>query len=152
MILTVLAIATVGYTVYYVDSIASDDTSVTRLYTAENMGTTNAWNVNFMPVECQLSDFSYHQPSADEGLEYGNYVKKGTTVTVDLVNTTEQTRYFEIPLTGYKGYAIKATGSDAEQPYITQDRGAHGDLRIAVPPNYSGTITVSYQDLALFLK
>lgn len=149
IIISVLAVAVAGGAVYYGNSIAFDSSAV-RLYTAENIGTANVWNINFMPLECDLSEFYYHQPTAGRGVEYGDYVKRGTTVTMYLENKTQEPSYLEIPLTGYKGYGISASAGDGGMPYITEDRGAHGDIRIAVPGNYSGRITVSYRGGVLF--
>jgi hypothetical protein len=149
MLTVFLSVLLVGSTLYHVNSI-SFDSSPARLYTAENMGTTNTWNVNFMPEECTLADFYYHQPVADEGLTYSDYEKNGTTITLNLDNTTKQLLYLEVPLTAYKGYGIRTDAADGELPYITEERGAHGDIRIAVPAHYQGTLTISYQGFALF--
>lgn len=144
----VLALLVVGSMVYQVNSIAFDY-SATYLYTVENMGTINSANRFFMPVECSLDEFHYHQPVAEEGLEYTNYVAAGTEATLDLTNTGDETRYLEIPLTAYRGYALRG-GGDGEKPYLTETRGAHGDIRIAVPGNYEGSITVFYEGSFLF--
>lgn len=55
----------------------------------------------------------------------------------------------ELPLTGYRGYGVDGDGGD-QIPCITEERGAHGDLRIAVPAGYAGNITVSYKGFAIF--
>lgn len=139
----------IGSCLYHVNDIAFH-ADVTRLYTTENMGTTNIWNRNFMLAECDLPDLYYHEPTAENGLEYYNYVKKGTTIKLDLINTADRPLHLEIPLTGYKGYGIKHADTCSEAPYITENRGAHGDIRIAVPAKYSGTIEVAYYGLQVF--
>jgi hypothetical protein len=144
----VLFVILVGGALYHVNDIALNSSAI-RLYTAENMGTINTWNFNFMPEDCMLSDFYYHQPVADEGLTYYNYTKNGTTVTMELDNTTDGTLYLELPLTGYKGYELKSEMSD-DTPSITEERGAHGDIRIAVPAHYQGTITIAYGGIKIF--
>ena len=54
-----------------------------------------------------------------------------------------------MPLMGYKGYGIEAEGA-GELPYITEQRGNHGDLRIAVPTGYEGTIHIAYKGFLIF--
>ena len=64
-------------------------------------------------------------------------------------NTTGEERFIEIPLIGYMGYGLDCDGADTI-PYIAEQRGQHGDLRIAVPGGYQGNIRVSYQGLISF--
>ena len=144
-----LAFLTVGSGVYQVNSIAFDYAPV-YLYTAENMGTLHQASGFFLPVGCEVEEMHYHRPVPEEGLKYDEYTRSGTTMAMRLENSTEATRYLEVPVTGYYGYQVTAEDGGGDKPYIVPHRGAHGDLRIAVPAFYTGSILVSYKGDPLF--
>lgn len=138
--------------VYHVDSIAIESGAV-YLYNIENMGTLGVANGEYLLEETDLYDVSWHGPSAEEGLLWEEYEKRGTNVSIRVRNTSEETRFLELPLFGYKGYAVaeqEERQSGAAGPYIAEDRGAHGDLKLAVPAGYEGTLRISYEGLWLF--
>ena len=116
------------------------------------MGTVSVVSGEYLLTGTEVADLCYHEPAADNGLVWSGYEKEGTNVTVTLDNTTEDTCYIEIPLTGYKGYEVKSRDgvTDGEIPYISDKRGSHGDLRIAVPGKYQGTVEISYGGFLLF--
>ena len=114
------------------------------------MGTANVGGGEYVLSETKISELRYHKPVAEEGLLWADYEKEGTSVTVTLENRTQEVRYIEIPLTGYKGYGVTASGSEAGLPSVSGERGAHGDLRLEVPAQYQGTVKISYQGFALF--
>ena len=78
-----------------------------------------------------------------------DYEKKGTSVAIFLENTSAEVRYLELPLMGYKGYAIEEMGGGTP-PVIAQERGVHNDLRIQVPGGYQGEVHVFYQGFTVF--
>lgn len=123
-------------------------TDGTKLYTAENMGTISVIQGEYLLTYDSLFDFTYHDPVADEGLEWYDYEKNGTDITITLHNMRNKELFIELPIMGYKGYAIISDTDTA--PEISDERGAHGDIRIAVPAGYSGTINVSYRGFILF--
>ncbi|MCM1303783.1 MAG: hypothetical protein NC305_07890 [Lachnospiraceae bacterium] len=135
--------------VYHVDSIVCEMPPV-YLYNEDNMGTVNVGGREYMLSETEITKLRYHKPTAEEGLLWSDYEKVGTDVTIALENQTQEVRYIEIPLTGYRGYGIEASGAGEEVPFLSDERGAHGDLRLAVPARYQGTVRISYQGFALF--
>lgn len=144
------AIVSVGAAMFYVN-----DFAMTRgpsfLYNVENMGTLGVVNGEYLLEGTAAEDFYYHKPTAEDGLIYSDYEKNGTNVRMLLENITDETHFIEIPLTGYRGYEIRQEGEEAgDSPYITEERGSHGDLRIAVPGGYRGVVHISYQGFALF--
>ncbi len=145
----VLAVMTVFSAVYHMNYLVFEAEPM-FLWNEENMGTGNVSSGEYLLMETELSDLKYHGPLADEGLLWRDYEKTGTNVNVVLENTTEEVRYFEIPLTGYKGYAVVAQDTGRELPCIARERGAHGDLRLEVPAGYEGSVRVSYRGFAVF--
>ncbi len=131
-----------------------------RLYTAQNMGSASVVNGEYLlageqqgeaspaPIS-EVAGMGFHDPAADPGLVWTEYVKEGLEVRLFVENRTEEELYVELPLTGYRGYDME-TAPGTALPYITEERGAHGDLRIAVPAGYSGRIHVSYKGFAVF--
>lgn len=143
-----IAVIALWATLFHVNEISYDHGSL-RLYTAENMGNVSVVNGEYLLQGMDVSQMQYHDPVADEGLLWEDYDKKGLTINLHVENRTQQELYMELPLTGYRGYGLDADGETAV-PYITENRGAHGDLRIAVPSGYAGNIRVSYKGFVLF--
>ncbi|MCH5343527.1 MAG: hypothetical protein J1E64_05755 [Acetatifactor sp.] len=149
--LGVFMVIFVSLAVYHVNSIAYGAGAI-YLYTAENMGTINVGNAEYVPDGVPIYQMYYHDPVAEDGLTWSHYEKRGTNVKLTLENSTTETRYLEVPLIGYKGYAVAGLGSSGGQaePYITEETGTHGDLRIAVPAQYHGNVVISYEGHPLF--
>ncbi len=146
-IMCLLLILAAGSALYHVNDIAYNRSPI-WLYNAENMGTVSVVNGEYMLEGTAVGDYHYHGPIADEGLEWSEYDKNGTSIELSLKNTTNAETFAELPLIGYKGYALKGDGGVL--PYITEERGAHGDLRIAVPGGYEGSIEVYYKGFLSF--
>ena len=143
-----VAVAALWSALFHINDI-SYNMRPTRLYTAENMGSESVMNGEWLLAGMDPQEMGYHDPVVDEGLFWKDYVKEGLMVQLYIENPTEKELYVELPLTGYRGYGLEAdTGT--VQPYITQERGAHGDLRIAVPSGYAGNVEVSYKGFAIF--
>ena len=140
-IITLLLILATGSAIYHANDIANSDEPV-WLYTAENMGTMSVVNGEYLLEGSVLGEYCYHEPVAEEGLTWSNYNKQGTSIQIAVENSNSQTAYLELPLIGYKGYGLECS---TEGPYITEQRGAHGDLRIAIPAGYKGELAISYQ-------
>lgn len=138
-------------TVYHVNNIAYLSGPI-WLYSAENMGTTRVGNGEYLLEEVGefAYDMYYHDPVPQEGLTWMNYTKKGTNITITLENTSEGERSIEIPLMGYKGYIVNDSEQMDDIPYIAENPGTHGDLRIIVPAGYHGTISISYEGFGFF--
>ena len=141
-VLCVVGIVTVASSVYHGNSILVNYGPI-YLYEEENMGTHSVGNGEYVLEEAEIFDIHYHGPVAEEGVDWSQYEKQGTHISIKLNNTTEELRYVELPLMGYKGYKIKAQGTE-DIPYITEATGAHGDLRVAVPAGFKGKIEVFY--------
>jgi hypothetical protein len=145
----VIGCITIFSSVYHVNSIAYLNKAY-FVYNDMNFGTTGVGNGEYLLEGTTASDYYYHKPVADSGLEWSNYEKEGTTISISLNNTLNETAYLELPLIGYRGYSCKAEQEADEMPYIAEERGEHGDLRIAVPAGYQGSVNVSYTGFALF--
>ena len=148
----VAAVLAIGSVTYHVNDIAIKS-SATYLYDGVNMGTISVGNGEYLLEEVPIFALGmyYHDPVAEDGLRWSHYEKKGTDINLSLENTTAETRYLELPLMGYKGYAVNILRSEGQsEPYITEEVGNHGDLRIAVPAGYQGDIMVSYDGFPSF--
>lgn len=145
-----LGVLAAGSAVYHVDSIVFRVPPV-RLYNIENLGSECVVNGEYLLEGTDISEYHFHGPVAEDGLEWSNYHKNGVNISMELANTTDKVRYLELPLTGYKGYGLEtAEAAGEDSPEITGERGAHGDLRIAVPAGYQGSISISYVGFPIY--
>lgn len=128
---------------YQVSDIAFH-TRAAHIYSSENIGTKYVVNGEYLLTGSSIEDYHYHEPVADEHITYSDYEKNGSTIQMYVSNGSSETEYIEVPLIGYKGYVV------SEPLSIAEERGCNNDLRIAVPGNYSGTITISYKEPILF--
>lgn len=144
-----LLMLAIGSAIYHVNDIAYGDSPI-WLYNAENMGTVSVINGEYLLEGTQVDDYHYHAPIAEEELEWSDYQKDGTTIQLYVHNTADEDRFLELPLTGYKGYAVKSEKTEDRLPYISQERGAHGDLRVVVPGDYQGVIKIYYEGYMSF--
>lgn len=152
MAVGVAAVIGVVSAVYHVNDIVLQF-QPTYLYEAENMGTINIGNGEYLLEE--QPDFAigmyYHDPIPEGGLYWSDYEKLGTRVRVQLENMTAEVKYLEIPLTGYHGYAVTDLSTGRQDVLCVSEKvGEHGDLRIEVPPNYRGKIEISYEGFFFF--
>lgn len=144
-VLSAIMILSVGSALYHVNDISFEKLPV-WLYNAENLGTQHAVNGEYLLAGTHDGEFSYHEPkTADEELYWYAYQKNGTDIEITVENTAAVEAYLELPLIGYKGYMVDAEEMMGVSPYITQERGDHGDLRIAIPSGYSGTLKIAYK-------
>jgi hypothetical protein len=151
-----LSICAIASAAFHVNDIAFEKAPI-RLYTAENLGNIGIGNGEYLPREInwyEVGDlYTYHQPVTDEGLQYTDYQKEGTNITMHVENTHDTQQYMEVALIGYPGYGISSYSDDAsaaDQPYIATQNGTHEDLRIAIPANWSGTIRIRFKGFILF--
>ncbi len=136
--------------VYHVNSIAFQAPAA-YLYAAEGMGTIQVGNGEYLLEETALEQLRYHGPAAEEGLQWSGYEKQGTTVWVSLKNTAEEMRRLEVPLTGYRGYAVTADPDRGDPvPRVSEQVGEHGDLILEVPAGYQGDIRIAYEGFPVF--
>lgn len=146
--LGIAGVAVVVTAVFYVNSVALEESAI-FIYEEENIGTAKVVSAEYLLIGNNMPDYHYHAPVAEEGLNWSDYKQEGTNVSIWLQNNIGRVGYIEIPLIGYKGYELDIEGS-GEMPYIAAERGAHGDLRIAVPAGYEGVVKIYYKGFALF--
>jgi hypothetical protein len=155
-ILMFIAVIAIFSAAYHVNDIAYER-SPTRLYSAENMGQISVGAGEYLLREINWYEagdlYTYHKPVAEEGLNYTDYYKKGTNISIHVQNTQDTQRYLEIPLISYPGYGISCIPDDdttSDTPIISLQNGSHEDLRIAIPDSWSGTIRIRYKGFLLF--
>ena len=108
-----------------------------RLYDVDGMGSLNAMGQEYLPVGTDINQLRYGHYAVD-GVEIDNVVKKYTTVSFDASSASGG--YVEVPLIKYIGYAAK----DSMGNKLPLEYGNNNVIRVIVPDNYSGKITVYY--------
>jgi hypothetical protein len=157
-ILLCVGILAIGSGVYQVNEIAYILPPV-RLYSMENYGSHSIGAGEYLLgnmawYEAEAA-YTYHLPLTERDLTYDQYHKNGLNIAMKVRNEASQTRYLEVPVIGYEGYVIKSKPDQqsligGDRPFITAQRGTHEDLRIAIPANWSGELTIGYEGNILF--
>lgn len=142
-----LVLMTLVGTCYQTSQIVLTDNEM-QLYTAANMGTISLISGEYLVSNESDTAFVYHDPVAEAPLVWYDYEKKGTNITLTVENTSQEECRLELPLQGYKGY--EAVDTEGNEIKIAEERGAHGDLTLLIPPSYEGTIRVSYVGFPIF--
>ncbi|MBQ7955106.1 MAG: hypothetical protein IJ282_05100 [Lachnospiraceae bacterium] len=144
-----LVILTVGAATYQTHTL-TDETEPVWLYNVENMGTTGVVNGEYLPYGLSRDDYYYHGPVSGKGIRWSNYLKNGVNIDIEVENTLDKESYIDLPLIGYQGYAVSSHETEKTKPYISEERGEHGDLRIAIPAGYEGELQIRYKGFALY--
>lgn len=150
MLYSILVILAVGSATYQVNDILYHMNPI-YFHTIENLGTLGVVNGEYLLEGMQKDSLCYHGPIAQEGLNWSEYEKQGTNIAIYLENTCQESRVLELPLLGYKGYCLESDSVSEESPYISEERGEHGDLRVIVPGEYKGNISIRYAESMLYL-
>lgn len=145
----IIALVTVLAGIYHVDSIAFDSVPV-WLYNIESVGSLSVAEGEYLLRGTDVSEMVCHGPVAEEGLAWSEYEKRGTSVAMYLENASDKVLSIEIPLTGYRGYGVRASDTAAGVPSVSGQRGAHGDLRLEVPAGYRGRVRILYEGHWIF--
>lgn len=116
-----------------------------RVYSGENIGSIFVSNAEYLLEGSTAELYKSHLPIAGDGVDYFDYEKKGTEVSMYVENSSEQDSYVDLPLIGYKGYVVNDPLS------ISEERGYNMDLRISIPANYTGELQVRYKERSLYL-
>lgn len=135
-------------TVYQLEEMTATDEKQTQLYVTANAGTSTVMCGEYMLTTEPEAEFTYHDPVEEEGLQWYDYEKHGTNITITVENTSEQEKRLELPLQGYQGY--RAVDTEGTVIGIAEERGAHGDLTLLIPAKYEGNISVAYVGLPIF--
>lgn len=114
-----------------------DKTNFYRLYDIDGMGTRNAMGQEYLPIGTDLSLLHYGTYTA-ENVEIDNIVKNHSTVNFSA--SSLYGGYVEVPLIKYIGYKAK----DSNGNKLATEYGNNNVLRIIIPENYNGEITVYY--------
>lgn len=150
MIYSILTILVMGSAIYQVNDILYHMNPI-YFHTIENLGTLGVVNGEYLLEGMEKDTLAYHDPIAEEGLNWSEYEKSGTNIAIFVENTYQEARVLEVPLLGYKGYQLECDNTGSEEPYISEERGAHGDLRVVVPKGYKGNISIKYVENSLYL-
>ena len=143
-----IALMSLFLTVYQLEEMVATDEKQAQLYVTANAGTSTVMCGEYMLTMEPESEFTYHEPETETGLQWCDYEKHGTSITITVENTSEREQRLELPLQGYQGYqAVDAAGTEIG---IAEEKGTHGDLTLLIPAKYEGTISVTYVGFPIF--
>lgn len=135
--------------VFFLDSTLMTMDAI-HLYNRDNFAKVSLGSAEYLLEGSRLSDYSYHEPVMESGILLNDYTKDGLTVHAKVENQTSHEQYIDFPLTGYKLYRLLDENNTKKPPRITEVRGAHGDLRVAIPGGYKGDFTIEYHSPIVF--
>ena len=116
-------------------------TGFTRIYNPEGMGTGYVSSGEYLPYGTDTSLLYYKEPVSEENIVVDGYEKKGLTVDVNCVNTSDREGALEVPLLYYKGYEAFDLKTGERIPVIDGNNHA---VTAAVPAGYEGTLRIEF--------
>ena len=100
----------------------------------------------YLPVNTVSADFSEDNLYVGEGITVTARRRSGIRLNIDCVNQSAQDQAMEVPLLYYKGYRASGRTSDGEEIKLDVDCGNNQVVRIYVPAEFDGQITVDFKD------
>ncbi len=100
----------------------------------------------YLPVNTVSADFSEDNLYVGEGITVTARRRSGIRLNIDCVNQSAQDQAMEVPLLYYKGYRASGRTSDGEEIKLDVDCGNNQVVRIYVPAEFDGQITVDFKE------
>lgn len=100
----------------------------------------------YLPVNTVSADFSEDNLYVGEGITVTARRRSGIRLNIDCVNQSAQDQAMEVPLLYYKGYRASGRTSDGEEIKLDVDCGNNQVVRIYVPAEFDGKITVDFKE------
>ena len=113
---------------------------------AEGMDTMVESGEEYLPVNTISSDFSEENLYVGEALAVTGMERTGIRLNITCVNQSKQAQELEVPLLYYKGYAASGRASDGTKKKLAVESGNNQVVRIHVPAEFDGTITVDFKE------
>ena len=101
----------------------------------------------YLPAESDLDEvWLLNTPTYDaDSLTITDYVKSGLRISFHAENHTSQPQDLTVPFLSYNGYRAYAAGQE-----LNISRSAKGQVQLALPANFSGLVTVFFQEPVLW--
>lgn len=100
----------------------------------------------YLPVNTVSADFSEDNLYVGEGITVTARRRSGIRLNIDCINQSAQDQAMEVPLLYYKGYRASGRTSDGEEIKLDVDCGNNQVVRIYVPAEFDGQITVDFKE------
>lgn len=140
MLLLVFSIISAGYCMH--DRL--DKNSACHIYDVAGLDTSmtgsGSWN-EYVPTGTRVELLSQDAVKASDEVSVINYSKQYTNIGMTV--SSKGSGYVEVPLLFYKGYAAE----DEAGNRLELTRGINNVLRIEIPENYQGDISIRYKGL-----
>ncbi|MCR4649970.1 MAG: hypothetical protein K5776_12930 [Lachnospiraceae bacterium] len=128
---------------YYSSELLNNATPY-KLYDVAEFGTgfTSGSEYIFNDIKSNYNDIlTYRDAAPSDNVNISVYSKDGLDVVVGCENTSDENGFVDLPMLFYIGYSAKDLGTGETMNCIFGDRC---DIRVIIPPGYSGNFEVKY--------
>lgn len=117
-----------------------------RVYNKQSMGTIYVSNGEYLPYQADISLMQCDLVVPGAGVEVLGYVKGQDTLHMELTVACikDSESYVELPILYYKGYVAEDVDTGQR---LEVEAGDNSVVRVKLPPNYSGTVSVYFGSL-----
>lgn len=135
-----LTLISIVFSTYQLNDTLLTKSEIIRVYTAQSLDYSAVQEAQYAPAGTDPEHITYHDPVPSEGVSVSAYRKNGLRAEA-CVESTGNGGYIEFPMLYYKGYEA-VSGSTSEK--LSVQKGANADVRVLLPPDFSGEISVRY--------
>lgn len=139
-LMSIMIIFSVVFSSVYLTDIYSSEVKQYYLANSEGMGNGYISGGEYIIQGTDEEDLHYKNETAGPGVSVTNYVKKSISASMNVQNSGTEESWVEVPLLHYKGYSAK----DINGIKLKTVKGNNNVVRVILPGNYSGNITVKF--------
>ena len=113
-----------------------------RVYDNEALNYCDIGGAEYLPLYSDVSSLSSDAYVCPENVSLSDIKRNYLTITMTVNNQNNVESYIELPLFYYKGY----TAMDTSGNELSLLPGDNSVIRVSLPANYSGTLTVEFKE------
>lgn len=113
---------------------------VYRPYEATDLNSMALGSEEYLPADTDSALLTEKNPVPGKGVEVTYFQKRGTTIWLQLKNTSDSS-YVELPLLYYEGYTAVSDGTE-----LTLGKGTNNVIRLQVPAGFQGNVTLYFHE------
>lgn len=111
-----------------------------RYFSSYDLNSMLLGSEEYLPENTVLSDLSERAPIPGEGVELQSFTKKGTSITLQLVNSGADS-YVELPLLYYDGYLAMS-----DHTLMNLRKGTNNVICLDIPAGFTGAISIRFHE------
>ena len=112
----------------------------------EEMDTFVASGEEYLPVDTILDKLKTQELYKDDSVEISDVVYRGTSITMNVKNTSAQQAGLELPRLYYAGYQALEVTDEGQHFSIEVTDGTNHVIKLMIPEETEGNITLSFRE------